>query len=271
MPIPISEEKNPLKLFEIACSNPAPKMLEQFLLMVKHLYQYQIFQLILDFTATKISEKLLSFKLYDQRFFDLDAGNCKTIYGNSINQLFNQIRSRNKYQITIKKLSYDVIIHEIAHMIEKEVIINLQEFMGLISDDLREAPTSIGLKQVVEQIFFTELKLYPEDQKPSELFARYFQILCLSKEISGLSSTGGYKLEQALTHFSNTTTWVNSVCKFNIISITDSQISTLSSQFLKKAEAVEHKWSEQKATSIHGPGPKKWGNIITSIKSDYFK
>ena len=264
------KEKNPLTLFERACVKSEPKLLEQFLSMVRHLYQYQIFQPILNLTATKISKNLLTFKLYNQRFFDLEEGNCKIIYGNSLNQFLNKVRKQNIYQITIKKLSYDIIIHEIAHMIEKETLINLKEFIDIITNDLQNFPDSIILKQTIKEIFFTALKAYPEDQKDSELFARYFQILSLSKEISGLSSTRSYKLKQVLTNFSNTYNWINSQLKFIIISLTDPQISEFSKRFSKNIEQVEHKWSKQRAKSIHGQGIKKWGKIVTSIKVDHF-
>jgi len=260
------KEKNPIKLIESACITANSKMLKQFMLMIEHLYQYDIFKPILDLTATKISEKFLSFKLHNQKFFDLDEGNCKTIYGDSINKLFNKIRTKNKYQITIKKLSYAVTIHEIAHMIEKEAQINLGEFMDVIMSDLNLKSTSIGLKNVIEQIFIIELKAYPENQKASEFFARYFQSLCLAKEISGLSATNGYGLEQVLSYFNKTTKWMKNNYNPTIIALTDAEISNISLQFLKKIDEIKHKWSEQKTSSIHMPGAKKWGSIIKSIK-----
>ena len=262
------QEKNPLALFKIACAKSDPKLLEQFLQMIRHLYQYQIFQSILNLTATKISENLLTFKLHNQRFFDLDTGNCKTIYGSSLNQLLNKVRKKNIYQITIKKLSYDVIIHEIAHMIEKETSVNLQEFTSIIENDLKNSLASIGLKNTIKEIFITALKVYPENQRNSELFARYFQVLSLAKEISNLSHTRGYKLEQALTSFSNTTNWINVNLKLTIVSLIDPQISECSMQLAKDIKQIEHKWSEQRAKSIHVPGKKKWSSIITSIKSN---
>ena len=265
-----SQEKNPLILFELACLKSEPKLLEQFLTMIKHLYQYQIFQPILNLTATKIAENLLTFKLHDQRFFDLDEGNCKTIYGGTVNQFLNKVRKQNIYQITIKKLIYDVIIHEIAHMVEKESVINLKEFSDIIKSELKEMPSSIGLKNIIKEIFVNALESYPENQKNSELFARYFQVLGLAKEISGLSSAGGYKLDQVLANFMYTTEWINNNLKFNIVSLTDPQITEFSMQFIQEVEQIQHKWSEQKAKSIHASGSKKWGNIVTSIKSDHF-
>lgn len=265
----ITRTFDPISLFESSCTGSDEKMLKHFSLMIKHLYQYKIFQLILDLTASRIYDKVLTFRLHDQRFFDLDEGNCKTIYGNTINKLFNKVRTQNIYQITIKKLSYEVIIHEIAHMIEKEMKIDLKQFINTINYDLSNKPISIGLHHKIEQTLITELKAYPANQRDSEMFARYFQILCASKEISG-NNSDFYSIKQALDYFKETTQLINTLYDNVMLYSIYPDITRISSNFIIDISKVHHKWSEQKVQSIHIGKTAKWSNAVKSIKSDTF-
>ena len=265
------DQKNPISLFLQSAITTDERLRDRFMVMIRHLYQFQIFQPILDLTATKILEGRLSFKLHDQRFFDLDEGNCKTIYGGSINQLWNKIRSNNQYLITIKKLSYDVIIHEISHMIEKELDFNLLEFTQILGRDLTRSSNSVAMKKMIDQIMISEVNLYKESQRSSELFARYFQMLSMSKEISGLSIQGAYNLDQILIHFSYINEWIKSNLSQSFKRIINPSISNYSSHLIKNIEDVHHKWSEQKVNSIHNrSSERKWSKTVNSIKNDPF-
>ena len=266
MPPTKTDNIDPIGLFEKACMHPDIKMLKQFSCMIRHLYQYKIFKNLLDLTATKIHDNLLSFQLFNQRFFDLDEGNCKTIFGSAMNKLFNKMRTQNVYQITIKKLHYEVIIHEIAHMIEKEAKINLDEFITVISKDIAQQSSSLGLNNKINQIFVEEIRSYPNNQRGSEFFARYFQLLCAAKEVSGLSNAGQYSLKQALDHFEYTNNWINQSCAAALTSQINIKIANASAHFITNMEEIRHKWSEQKVHSIHEPGFKRWSGTVNSIK-----
>ena len=267
----ILDKKDPIELFYNASNTKDIRLKDRFILMIKHLYQFAIFQPILDLAATKILEGHLAFEIHDQRFFDLDEGNCKTIYGNTINQLWNKVRAHNNYLITIKKLSYDVIIHEVSHMIEKELDFNLSEFVAVLKNNLAMPNNSIAIKKTIEQIMILEVNNYKENQRSSELFARYFQILCMSKEVSGLSIQTGYSLDQIIQHFESITQWVNTKLNTPFRSIIHPFISNYSCEFIQNLKDVNHKWSEQKVNPIHrASGEKKWSKAVSSIKHDPF-
>jgi hypothetical protein len=265
----IIEERDPLALILQASRSVDLRLIDRFLDMIKHLYQFSIFHPILDLAATKVLDGLLSFDLHDQRFFDLDEGNCKTIYGNSVDRLWNKIRNNNKYCITIKKLSYPVIIHETAHMVEKELAIDMSAFIEIIKKDLSSLPTSVAMNKMVTQVMLIEVNAYPPDQQASELFARYFQMLCMSKDIAGLSIQGAYNLDRIIDYFSNTSQW----WRYNLIStfkeLINPLISNASQKLIKKIDDVQHKWSEQTVNAMHGKRDKaKWSRAIKSIKSN---
>lgn len=267
----VNLRSDPIMILRHACFDTASKMLEDFLEKMRHLYQYDIFKTMLDLTTTKALQGLLSFRLYNQRFFDMDEGNCKTIFGEAENQSQNRNSKQNIYQITIKKISYDVIIHEIAHMVEKECAVDLELFAQCVIKDIAKLYTSVNLQQVVAKVMVREVQAYSEDQRYAEFFARYFQILCMSKEIMGHNSDNSYALSSVLEHFNNTTDWVYQECYPKINTVVDSEIAIQSSNFTKQIQNIQHKWSEQKAHSLHQKYAKKWQSVVNSIKSDPLK
>ena len=54
-----------------------------------------------------------------------------------MNKLLNRVKSQNEYLITIKKIRNDVIVHEIAHMLEKELNkSDALHFIGQVKQDM---------------------------------------------------------------------------------------------------------------------------------------
>lgn len=264
----IAHISDPLTLFESGSSAAVPSLIGRFMVMVRHLYQYQAFKTILDLTASQIKHGLLTFKLHDQRFFDLDEGNCKTIYGSKINHFLNSMRPRNIYLITLKKLGYDVIIHEISHMVEKEGRVNLSEFAKCIQFDIASRSHSIALRNAIDQILVKEVALYQTSQREAELFARYFQIMAMSKEISGLASVFGYSIVQSDLHFCETKKWLADNLPIALRDAIDPALAHLSTQYIKDIQDIKHQWSEQKTTSLHQDKKAQWSKVTKSIK-DY--
>jgi len=171
---------------------------------------------------------------------------------------------------SIKKISADVIIHEIGHMVEKECGLNLDaKFKDAVAYDISYKHSSnVSTQSAIKDLMVSELSGYPDDQKLSELFTRFFQILALTKEVSGLGSPYGYKISDVYQAFPKLSIWLGDVL-FGVISrFVDSDIAKLSEKYIKPIEEIEHKWSEEKISSFHktsSVSPKKWSGTIKSI------
>jgi hypothetical protein len=240
---------------------------------IKKIYQYEIFKPMMDLVATLCMKGSLTFSVYDRKLFDLDEGNCKTIEGGSINKVLNKFRVNRTYVITIKKITTDVIVHEIAHMMEKEGEFNsLDPFTQNIVKDIKLLNTNnFSLRAAVNQILIEEVKPYPQNQKASELFARFFQILSMSKEVAGMGSEYGYALKDAYDLFPNTIAFLSGSFYNTVLTKIDPNISAISQNYIKPIEKIEHKWSETKASSIHAtPEKPKWSKAVKSIKDNPF-
>ncbi len=238
-----------------------------FMQMLRHLYQYNCLKPLMDLSATKCQQELLRFKVQDRQFFDLDEGNCMTIESVSINNLLNKFKQKKRYVITIKKLGYDVIIHEIAHMLEREVELPLHDFSSVLLNNLKRAEVSnITLKATIKKVLFEEVSHYQKSHVQSELFARYFQVIAMSKDISGFSSVTGYRVKDVLEALCDTQKWLEENIYELISSKVDAAIEWASRCYIKSIDDVEHRWSEQKVGSIHVAG-KAWKKTIQSIKN----
>ncbi len=121
----------------------------RFIEHIKHLYQYSIFKNILDLVATKVSQNSLKFNIKEKSNFDLDEGNCKTIYEPLLDSYLNNFRQDRRYVITIKKIAYNVIIHEIAHMVEKELNLDLKYFIKALHDDFENINSNLIIVKIL--------------------------------------------------------------------------------------------------------------------------
>jgi len=267
---------DPLNIIKEASFAEDSYLIERFLSKIKHLYQYDIFKDVLDFVVTRSREQILEFSVKESKFFDMDEGNCHTIraavpqniLSRTLSSLKSLILPSKKYKITIKKISCDVIIHEIGHMIEGELegSFNGQEFSSLIQEDINNI-NNFELKNTLNNVFIVEVSVYPEDQKTSELFARYFQLLATSKEVGG---AGSFTLTSFLAAFKDTTSYIQQLIKDFIVPQSAEDIKSASKQYL--SEKPKNTWSEQRVQSFHKiPGSSSWSKSIKSIKEDPFQ
>lgn len=266
----MSNANNPIEIIRnnLICEDEL--LSEKFIKHIKHLYQYDLFKPILDLVATKSLQGIFKFKVQDKKVFDIDAGNCKTISTDLLDSIFNQFRSSKSYLVTIKKINYDVIVHEIGHMIEHELELDLTIFSNIISEEINKKTNFLTISEVIKDIMINQIAKYPQDQQNSELFARYFQLFALSKEISGYEVDSGYKLKNLENYLVKTYTWIHDNVYSKLKDKIDQNIASYSKKFLKSIDDVQHKWSEQKAKPIHRQKRVAWSGTVKSIKSDQF-
>lgn len=267
--------KTPIDIILYATTASDTPTRDNFIKIVKRLYQYEIFKPMLDLTASLATAGRLHFKVYDRKFFELDEGNCRTIANNMFDKLRNRFTTAKQYTITIKKTAPEVIVHEISHMLEQEGDLSpLANFAEIIQRDItNNASTNVSLQEAVRQVMIVEVGGYKSSHTNSELFARYFQLLAMAKEILGYDGKYRYTLQDLYRFFIHTSEWMWQKMYPQILPKINTEIALASQQYIKALEDIEHKWSESKIDSFHkkqSPAagqPLQWRKSIKSIKN----
>jgi len=134
---------------------------EEFITVIQKCYQYAILKPFMDLVVTVCLSGRLNFEIFPKEFYMLDEGNCKTL------QSFGG--ASKKYTITIRKISSDVIIHEIGHMLENEAVIILdRKFSEALYKDLTAAKNvQKSLQMAIKDVLIDQVRAYPDNQKNS--------------------------------------------------------------------------------------------------------
>lgn len=246
-------------------------MLGSFLQILQHLYKHSIFKNILDIVVTKCSLGQLKFRVHDAKFFDLDAGNCLTMVDDGGAASTGSVRK--KYIITIKKVACDVIVHEIAHMLEKELshFLNLSIFASTLMYEVNDI-NQIHMKNIVKTLFVDQVSSYPQSQHMSELFARFFQFFAGANEVAFQSSLGErYRLQDAINIFPKTLQLLDSQLASGWLDLIDPEIARRSSQYVTGSFDTKEQWADTRIKSSvrASTAASRWG--IKSNKADPFK
>src|SRR5262249_18422792 len=133
---------------------------------------------------------------------------CETLHRSFYSHLYEAVFLRNKHRIVIRKLSPAVIMHEMAHALEKEAGLDLkEEFVLRCKEDLarygrRGNPL---LTHTIQRIMLEELRGYTEEKRLSELFARYYQLLAAGRE---MEQGQAFTYHDVKRFFEKTTEWI---------------------------------------------------------------
>lgn len=264
--IALTSRSNPLMIIQQATFAQDEKKEHKFNKQIKYLYACEIFKNILDIVATKAQQGQLIFKVQDQEFFAMDEGNCRSVVYENSGGIFG-FAKKKRYVITIKKISTDVIIHEIAHMVEQELeLIGLfhgDKFAKVIMQDFVNIPQNIGnpaLQEAIRQIMFIELEGYTKDHHISELFARFFQMFAMSKELLyDLQHIAKYDISQLGRAFPATIAYFNQEFAHYWRDLIDQNIAIASQSYIKDLAELNkgNLWAGRRIDSIHGPSYEK--------------
>ncbi len=242
--------------------------LAKFANILHKMASYPELDYILNFAATKARSGQLTFELKDTVFFELDSGNCKAIQGTMFNHVMNAFRNEKKYLISIKKIKASVIIHELAHMIENELYsFKSKQFHDCFIKDMRASLISnLSLQTIINSKLVNDLKLYPASEHHAEVFARFFELICLCNEISGHEENTGYDLLTLCNSFPNLMHYINNILKPKVLDRTYTDITEYSANRNKNAKRSAS-WSNDKVHSIHADTKKpQWRRTVKSIK-----
>ncbi len=165
---------------------------EKFTKLFCDLYRIEIFKDGLDLILTQLHKKQLHFEIKEMKGWDTNVGCFLT----------------NK--ITLRNLSHNVLAHEMAHAIAHESKINLgEEFRKCVAFDMKgREPEIMTLRGEVKRLMVDALAAYPPHHFLGEIFARYFELLSVSRNVV---SNGSFSTADVTDFFMNITNFLEKI------------------------------------------------------------
>lgn len=219
--------------------------LEYFIYCLTELYRIPLFVPILNAMITKLKHNEAVFKITPLKSWDRVLGHCTTATKEikSGESIFKRGIFSKHYTIVIKKISPDIIIHEIGHAIEHISGINVNgDFKNVLKDDLKNNNSnSIQLKSAVKDVMETQLKNYKLECHMAELFARFFELLASSRDVGGWGNYQ-YYYKEITDYFVNTVVWAENVLVPILKKKTDGDIERDSIIFVNNLKPYKKEW-----------------------------
>ncbi|HLD77103.1 MAG TPA: hypothetical protein VI861_03120 [Rickettsiales bacterium] len=210
---------------------------EKFARYFSDLYRIEIYKEGLDLILTKVREKDLSFEVKIIKGWDTNLGCYLTEQSKVFNKVAGVFSKKIKKKIIIKSFSHNVLAHEMAHALEFESGIDLgEEFRQAIGFDMKNRQADLlTLRAEIKRLMVDALKVYPQHQFLSELFARYFELLSVSKNVKG---SGDFESSQVMDFFVNTTNFVKKIFNAKIYDKIAKDISEKTEMLAKQVESA---------------------------------
>lgn len=174
------------------------------------LYRIELFKDGLDLILTKLREKDLTFEVHLIKGWDTSLGCYLTEQSSVFNKVAGVFSSSVKKKIIIKSFSHNVIAHEMAHALEFESGLDLGgTFRKAIGLDMKgRQAEQLPLRGEIKRLMVDALKAYPQSQFLSELFARYYELLSICRNVQG---KGAFDTKEVMDFYVNTTKYVNEI------------------------------------------------------------
>jgi hypothetical protein len=243
------------------------KNLDQFVQTFSQLYRIELFKDGLDLILTKLKEKDLRFEIKIIKGWDTNLGCYLTEQNKVFNKIFGNFSTNLKKTIILRQMTCSLMAHEMAHALEFESGINLgEEFRQAITHDMKgRSPEIITLKAEVQRLMIDALKAYPQHQFLSELFARYFELLSISRNVK---STGDFATSDVMSFFENTTKFISQIFNQQIQRKIDQKIAahTIEITSQNKLEMPKQKFQER-VESVQKKSQGSWSKGIKSNSS----
>lgn len=184
--------------------------------------------------------------------------NEKIIYHSFLRRFVKHLH----FTIAMRKLDVGTLMHEITHALERISGLNIKnDFSQAIAEDLKHKnQTNINLKRAIEKILFKDLNSYEKEQHPSELIARFMQILAMSKEIGNYDAEFHFRLQDVLSFFQNSRIYIEKTFNKALENKILDEVTEATKQIKFSNDSSSFK---SKLHSDHAPGTK-WSNKIKS-------
>ena len=210
---------------------------EKFVKLFCDLYRIELFKDGLDLILTKLQQKQLRFEIRIIKGWDTNVGCFLMDQQNIYNRTVGKFFQKKSLKIILRSLNYNVLAHEMAHALEFESKINLgEEFRKCIGYDMRNRQAQmLPLRSEIQRLMVDALKAYPEHQFISELFARYFELLSVSRNVL---ANGDFATKDVMEFFTNTTNFVTKIFNPQIKSQIDPKIAAATIEIVQQVKLV---------------------------------
>lgn len=244
--------------------------LELFIYSFTELYRLPIFVPLLNAMVTKLKHKEAIFKITPHMSWDRVLGHCASAPKEIKSQesSFKRGLFSRFYTIMIKKIVPSIIIHEIAHAMERVAEINLKDgFIQALEEDFKtENTNSLQLKAGVRDVMEKQLKNYDLQDHNPELFARFFEMLSMSYDVDGWGRYQ-YLYNEIENYFANTVAWTWNVLIPILENKTDDDVKKSAIMLVDKLEPYKKSWVKKHPSKFADVSDenKKW---VESLKEE---
>ncbi len=239
--------------------------LEKLCKTFAQLYRIEIFKDGLDLILTKVEQRDLKFEVKITKGWDTNLGCYLTEQSKVFNKLMGSFSNSVKKTIILRQVTANLMAHEMAHALEFESGINLgEEFRKCIALDMNgRKPSSVVLQGEIKRLMVDALKAYPQHQFISELFARYFELLSVSRNVR---ATGDFTTSEVMDFFANTTNFITKIFNPKIQRKIDQDIAQKTALIVqeKQKEAPQQKFQER----VESLRKKTQGSWSKGVKSN---
>jgi hypothetical protein len=238
---------------------------EKFFRIFADLYRIELFKDGLDLILTKMQEKHLRFEIKPIKGWDTNSGCFLTEPKSFYDKTLGKFVHKKELKIILRQMTHNLLAHEMAHALEYESGLDLgQEFRMAIGLDMKNRePQIITLKAQKNRLMIDALKAYKPEQFLSELFARYFELLSLSRNVQ---ATGDFSTADVMSFFANTTSYLEKIFNPKIRAKIDPRIASITSEIAARIrfEAPQQKFQER----VESRQQKTGGQWSKSVKSN---
>lgn len=242
---------------------------EKFARFYADLYRIETFKSGLDLILTKVQEKDITFEVKIIKGWDTNVGCYLTEQSKVFNKVLGKFSNKVKKKIILRSFLHNVIAHEMTHALEFESGLDLEwaGFRKAIGFDMkdRQAPL-IPLCAEIKRLMVDALKSYPQEQFLSELFARYFELLSVSRDVQG---RGDFTSSEVMDFFVNTTNFVTQIFNPAIQNKINPKIASKTVEIVQQVRSVkaETKFQDKVNSFYKKPdeaGQKSWSKNVKS-------
>lgn len=241
--------------------------LEKFINYFSDLYRIELFKDGLDLILTKLQEKSLKFEIKEIKGWDTNVGCFLTEQKTFYDKTLGKFLRKSEPKIILRQLSHNVLAHEMAHALEFESGINLgDDFRKAVGFDMKNRdPKILTLKGEVKRLMVDALKAYKPEQFLSELFARYFELLSISRNVH---AKGSFATSDVMDFYANVTKFIEQVFNPQIRSKIDPKIARLTSDIVKQVHLPESQEKfQEKIESVQKKSGGSWSKATKSNAS----
>lgn len=211
---------------------------EKFCRFFANLYRIELYKTGLDLILTKLQQRQLRFEIRIAKDWDTNLG-CYLRSENVVPDEENgKSFHRHCQKIVIRSFNYNVLAHELAHACEFNSKIDLgEDFRKAVALDMKDRRAgNIALDSEIQRLMIEALRAYKPNQFLSELFARYFELLSLSRFIS---PNGAFSGDEILDFFANVSNFIIKIFNPKIFNLIDPEISKATASIVQEVKISE--------------------------------